>query len=335
MERRSLLKWLGGLTTGLILTSQTNAQGQQKSDLPKRTLTDRWGKLLPLRTLGQTGEAVTMLGVGGSHLGGLSERDAQETIEIALQGGVRFFDTARMYQSGGSETMMGKLLTPKYRDDIYLMSKTTAQNAEDARRDLEDSLRALNTDYLDLWQVHSVNSPDDVSDRINNGVWSVMVEAKASGKVRHIGFTGHTQPAAHLQVLAESDIFDTCQMPVNLADPSYSSFIKQVMPQLIERKIGVIAMKSLANGGFFGGSAHGQSWNNPKIVPNLVSIAEAVHFAWSMPISVLVTGFNNPQQMQEKVALANSFVAMNESQRQNLIDKVAELAGRTVEFYKA
>jgi uncharacterized protein len=106
--------------------------------------------------------------------------------------GVRFFDTARMYQSGGSETMMGKLLTPKYRDDIYLMSKTTAQNAEDARRDLEDSLRALNTDYLDLWQVHSVNSPDDVSDRLSNGVWSVMAEAKASGKVRHIGFTGNS-----------------------------------------------------------------------------------------------------------------------------------------------
>lgn len=335
MERRSLLKWLAGLTTGLILTSQTNVKGQQKSDLTNHTLTDRWGKLLPLRTLGQTGEAVTMLGVGGAHLGGLSERDAQETIEIALQGGVRFFDTARMYQSGGSETMMGKLLTPKYRDDIYLMSKTTAQNAEDARRDLEDSLRALNTDHLDLWQVHSVNSPDDVSDRISNGVWSVMAEAKASGKVRHIGFTGHSQPAAHLQVLAESDIFDTCQMPINLADPSYSSFIKQVMPQLVERKIGVIAMKSLANGGFFGGSAHGQSGSNPKIVPNLVSIAEAVHFAWSMPISVLVTGFNNPQQMQEKVALANSFVAMNESQRQNLIDKVAGLAGRTVEFYKA
>lgn len=330
MERRSLLKLLGGFTAGLILSSQVDAQNKsQSSD------SDRLGKLLPQRTLGRTGEAVTMLGLGGWHLGSLSERDAQESIEIALQGGVRFFDTAQMYQSGGSETRMGKLLTPKYRDDIYLMTKTTARSGENARQDLEDSLRRLNTDYLDLWQVHAVDSSNDVSDRITNGVFEVMAEAKASGKVRHIGFTGHRRPEAHLKVLEESDIFDACQMPVNIADPSYSSFIKQVMPKLIEKNVGIIAMKSLANGGFFGGSFHGQHGSNPKIVPNRVSIPEAVNFAWSMPISVLVTGFDNPQQMQEKVDIANSFSSMNDLQRQNLIDKVADLAGREVEFYKA
>ncbi len=328
MERRSLLKWLAGFTTGILLSSQTNAQDKTQNS-------DRLGKLLPLRTLGRTGEAVTMLGVGGAHLGDLSEKDAQATIEIALQGGVRFFDTAKMYQSGGSETRMGKLLTPKYRDVIYLMTKTVARNAKDARDDLASSLRRLNTDYLDLWQVHTVASPTDVDDRIANGVFEVMAEAKESGKVRHIGFTGHTQPEAHLRVLEQSDIFDTCQMPINIADPSYSSFIKQVLPKLVERNVGAIAMKSLANGGFFGGSSHGQHGDNPKIVPNRVSIAQAVHFAWSLPVSVLVTGFNSPQQMQEKIDLANSFVAMNEQQRQALIDKVADLAGRTVEFYKA
>ncbi len=328
MERRSLLKWLAGFTVGLLLSSQTNAQ-------EKTPKSDRLGKLLPLRTLGRTGEAVTMLGVGGSHLGSLSERDAQATIEIALQGGVRFFDTAEMYQSGGSETRMGKLLTPKYRDVIYLMTKTTARNAKDARRHLEESLRRLNTDYLDLWQVHAVRSSRDADERIANGVFEVMAEAKESGKVRHIGFTGHRQPEGHLRVLEKSDIFDTCQMPINITDPSYSSFIKQVLPKLVERNIGAIAMKSLANGGFFGGSSHGQHGDNPKIVPNRVSIAEAVHFAWSLPVSVLVTGFNNPQQMQEKIDLANSFVTMDEQQRQDLIDKVADLAGRRVEFYKA
>ena len=330
MERRSLLKWLGGFTTGVILSSQVDAQGKSITGT-----SDRLGKLLPLRTLGRTGEAVTMLGVGGAHLGGMSERDAQETIEIALNGGVRFFDTAQMYQSGGSETRLGKLLTPKYRNDIYLMSKTTARNARHARRDLENSLRRLKTDYLDLWQVHTVESPDDVSDRIANGVFEVMAQAKASKKVRHIGFTGHRQPAAHLKVLSESDIFDTCQIPVNLADPNYSSFIKQVMPKLIERNVGIIAMKSLANGGFFGGSTHGRHGDNPKIVPNRVSIAQAINFAWSMPVSVLVTGANNPQQMQEKIDLANSFVVMDEQKRQSLIDRVADLAGTTVEFYKA
>ncbi len=328
MERRSVLKWLGSFTAGILLSTQANAQD-------KSPPSDRLGKLLPLRTLGRTGEAVTMLGVGGAHIGGMSsERDAQETIEIALEGGVRFFDTAESYQSGGSETRYGKLLTPQYRDVIYLMTKSTASNADDARLHLEESLRRLNTDYLDLWQVHSVNDPQDVDGRVANGVFEVMAEAKESGKVRHLGFTGHYQPDALLRVM-ESNIFDTCQMPVNLADPNYSSFIKQVMPQLIERNIGVLAMKSLANGGFFGGSSHGQSGDNPKIVPNRVSIAEAINFTWSLPVSVLITGANDPEQMQEKVDLANSFTVMDESQRQALIDKVADLAGTTVEFYKA
>lgn len=328
MERRSILKWLGSFTAGLLLANQTNAQTQAAQS-------DRLGKLLPLRTLGRTEEAVTMLGVGGSHLGAMSEKDAQATIEMVLQGGVRFFDTAESYQSGGSEARIGKLLTPQYRDVIYLMTKSTARNADGARRHLEDSLRRLNTDYLDLWQVHAVQNPQDVDQRITDGVFEVMEEAKRSGKVRHLGFTGHTQPDAMLRVLEQSNLFDVCQMPVNIADPNYSSFIKQVMPKLVEQNIGILAMKSLANGGFFGGSSHAQHGNNPKIVPNRVSIAEAINFTWSLPISVLITGADNPQQMQEKIALANSFIAMDESQRQALINKVADLAGKQVEFYKA
>lgn len=331
MERRALLKWLAGFTAGTILSTQAKAQGQAKGEA---TNSDRLGKLLPQRSLGRTGEAVTMLGLGGWHLGRFGEREAQAAIEMALEGGIRFFDTAQMYQSGGSEALMGKLLVPQYRDDVYLMTKTSATNARDARRALEDSLRRLNTDYLDLWQVHTVENPGDVSNRIANGVFEVMAEAKASGKVRHIGFTGHRQPSAHLKVLAESDIFDTCQMPVNLADPSYSSFIKQVMPELVQRNLGIIGMKSLANGGFFGGSTHGRHGSNPKIVPDRVTVADAINFAWSMPVSVLVVGFDDLPQLQEKIDLANSFIAMSESDREQAIAKVADLAGRTVEFYK-
>ena len=336
MERRSLLKWLGSFTAGILLASEVRSQDKTNShDTNTATATDRLGKLLPQRTLGRTGEAVTMLGLGGWHLGKMNERDAQATIEIALEGGVRFFDTAEMYQSGGSESLMGKLLIPQYRDDIYLMTKTTARSGTDARNSLEASLRRLNTDRLDLWQVHAVDSPDDVDGRVANDVFKVMAEAKAAGQARHIGFTGHTQPAAHLRVLEQSDIFDACQMPVNIADPSYSSFIKQVMPKLVEKNIGILAMKSLANGGFFGGSAHGQHGNNPKIVPDRATVAQAINFAWSLPISVLITGFDSPEQMQEKINLASSFVAMDESQRQDLIDRVADLAGTQVEFYKA
>ena len=328
MERRSLLKWMAGLTAGLLLSSQTNARGDSQSS-------DRLGTLLPRRQLGRSGSAVTMLGVGGWHIGRMSERDAQATIEAALEGGVRFFDSAETYQSGGSESRLGKLLTPKYRDVVYLMTKTTARDADGAQRHLEDSLRRLATDYLDLWQVHAVDSPDDVDGRISKGVFEVMVKAKASGKVRQIGFTGHKRPDAHLRVLEKSDIFDTCQMPVNLADPSYESFILGVLPTLVERQLGVLAMKTLANGGFFGGSKHGEHGDNPKLIPERVSITEAIHFTWSLPISVLITGPDNIEQMKEKIAQARSFVGMDSQQRQVLIEKVADLAGKRVEFYKA
>ncbi len=328
MERRSLLKWMAGLTALILLSSQTNARGNSQSS-------DRLGILLPRRKLGRTGVAVTMLGVGGWHLGRMSERDAQATIEAALEGGVRFFDTAESYQSGRSESRLGKLLTPKYRDVVYLMTKTTARNASEARRHLEGSLRRLATDYLDLWQVHSVKSPGDVDGRITDGVFEVLREAKASGKVRQLGFTGHKRPSAHLRVLEKSDIFDTCQMPVNLADPSYESFILGVLPTLVERQLGVLAMKTLGNGGFFGGSRHGEHGDNPKLVPDRVSLADAIHFTWSLPISVLITGPDNLEQMKEKIALARSFVGMDSQQRQVLIEKVADLAGKRVEFYKA
>ena len=231
-----------------------------------------------------------------------------------------------------SESRMGKLLTPKYRDVIYLMTKSTAKNADDARQHLEGSLRRLNTDYLDLWQVHSLTTPQDTESRIAAGVFEVVAEAKASGKVRHVGFTGHYQPAALLNAM-ESDLFDACQMPVNLADPNYSSFIDLVMPKLVEKNIAVLAMKSLANGGFFRDSTNAEV--EGKIVPNRVSIAEAINFTWSLPISVLITGADTPAQMQEKIDLANSFVAMDDAQRQALIDRVADLAGREVEYYKA
>ena len=324
INRRSFLKSLAGLTAGVLIPTHTVSGAG-----------DRLGERLPLRVLGRTGEAVTMLGVGGWHIGCMSESDAQETIEAALEGGVRFFDSAESYQSGGSESRLGKLLTPKYRDVVYLMTKTTARDAATAKRHLEDSLRRLNTDYLDLWQVHAIESPEDVDNRAANGVLEVVAEAKASGKARHIGFTGHTRPAAHQHMLEKTDIFDTCQMPVNVADVSYESFIKQVLPKLVERKLGVIAMKTLANGGFFGGSQHGEHGDNPRLVPNRLSVAEALRFSWSLPISVLVTGPDNPAQMREKIRLAKSFTQMTDADREALVARVADMAGKRVEFYKA
>ena len=184
IDRRAFLKSLAGLTTGILLSSAC-AEGDEEN-----STNDRLGALLPTRRFGRTGEAVTMLGVGGWHIGDMTEAEAQKTIETALEGGVRFFDTAEGYQTGGSESRLGKLLVPKYRDDVFLMTKTRARDANEAWEHLEGSLSRLNTDRLDLWQVHAVRNPADVDERIENGVLDVMIEAKETGKTRYIGFTG-------------------------------------------------------------------------------------------------------------------------------------------------
>ena len=329
IDRRAFLKSLAGLTTGILLSSAC-AEGDEEN-----STSDRLGALLPTRRFGRTGEAVTMLGVGGWHIGDMTEAEAQKTIETALEGGVRFFDTAEGYQTGGSESRLGKLLVPKYRDDVFLMTKTRARDANEAWEHLEGSLSRLNTDRLDLWQVHAVRNPADVDERIENGVLDVMIEAKETGKTRYIGFTGHSSPAAHQRVLEKTDIFDACQLSMNLTDVSYESFIEKVVPTLVERNIGVIGMKALANGGFFGGSQHGRHGSNPKVVPNRVSISEAIRFVWSLPVSTLVTGPDNAKQMQEKIDIAREFTGMEDDERQKLIEKVEDMAGTTVEFYKA
>ena len=329
IDRRGFLKSLAGLTTGILLSSAC-AEGDEEN-----STSDRLGALLPTRRFGRTGEAVTMLGVGGWHIGDMTEAEAQKTIETALEGGVRFFDTAEGYQTGGSESRLGKLLVPQYRDDVFLMTKTRARDANEAWEHLEGSLSRLNTDRLDLWQVHAVRNPADVDERIENGVLDVMIEAKETGKTRYIGFTGHSSPAAHQRVLEKTDIFDACQLSMNLTDVSYESFIEKVVPTLVERNIGVIGMKALANGGFFGGSQHGRHGPNPKVVPNRVSVSEAVRFVWSLPVSTLVTGPDNAKQMQEKIDIARTFTGMEDAERQKLIEKVEDMAGTTVEFYKA
>lgn len=329
IDRRAFLKSLAGLTTGVLLSSAC-AEGDEEN-----STNDRLGPLLPTRRFGRTGEAVTMLGVGGWHIGDMTEAEAQKTIETALEGGVRFFDTAEGYQTGGSESRLGKLLVPKYRDDVFLMTKTRARDANEAWKHLEGSLSRLNTDRLDLWQVHAVRNPADVDERIENGVLDVMIEAKETGKTRYIGFTGHSSPAAHQRVLEKTDIFDACQLSMNLTDVSYESFIEKVVPTLVERNIGVIGMKALANGGFFGGSQHGRHGTNPKVVPDRVSISEAIRFVWALPVSTLITGPDNAEQMQEKIDIAKNFTGMEDDERQKLIEKVEDMAGTTVEFYKA
>jgi uncharacterized protein len=297
---------------------------------------DSLGLTLPRRPLGRTGESVTMLGLGGYHFGTLNERDAQAMIEAAIENGIRFFDTAQQYQSGGSEEKYGRHLTPRYRSHVFLMTKTLGPDARSAREDLEGSLRRLKTDYLDLWQVHSVITPDDVDGRKAAGVFQVFEQAKQSGKARFIGFTGHRTPAAHQRMLEVTDQFDTCQMPINAVDPSYESFIERVLPLLLKKNIGVLAMKTLSDRGFFGRNRWARrSTGVSPLIPDRISVREALHFVWSLPVSCLISGIESLDQLREKVDLARSFKPMSPEERERIIAKVADLAGNQVEFYKA
>ena len=328
-DRRMFLKSLAGVTAGLTLGGATPAFKNES---------DRLGEVLQKRKLGRTNEYVTMLGTGGYHVGWTTERDAQEVIEASLEGGVRFFDTAESYANGTSEIRYGKYLTPKYRDLIFLMSKSTGKDAKTVREHLEGTLRRLNTDHLDLYQVHAISTPEDVDSRIQLGVLDVLLKAKEEGKIRHLGFTGHQNPFAHARMLErtkESDIFDTVLMPVNVLDQSYFSFTNNIMSKALDRNIGILAIKSLADGRFFAKKEQAGWTTDDPLIPNYLSIKEAMHFVWSLPVSVLISGNENATFMREKIALARSFTKLTEEQKIALIDKVKDIAltGK-VEYFK-
>ena len=329
-NRRVFLKSLAGVTAGITLAG-TAPSGKYESD--------RLGEVLPKRKLGRTNEYVTMLGTGGYHLGWTTERDAQEVIEAALEGGVRFFDTAESYAEGTSETRYGKYLTPKYRDLVFLMSKSTGPDAKTVQQHLEGTLRRLKTDQLDLYQVHAISTPGDVDSRIQLGVLDVLIKAKEQGKIKYLGFTGHQNPFAHARMMErtqESDIFDTVLMPVNVLDQTYFSFTKNVMPQALERNMGILAIKSLADGRFFSKKENVGWTSDDPLIPNYLSIKEAMHFVWSLPVSVLISGNENATFMREKIALARSFSKLSEEQRTALIDRVTTIAQTgKLEYYKS
>jgi predicted aldo/keto reductase-like oxidoreductase len=328
-NRRTFLKSLAGITAGLSLSH--SAYSEEKNS-------DRLGEVLPKRKFGRTGEYVTMLGTGGYHIGWTTERDAQEVIEASLEGGVRFFDTAESYSSGVSEERYGKYLTPKYRDLIFLMTKSTSRDAKTVQEHLEGSLRRLKVDQIDLYQVHSIRTPQDVDNRIDNGVLDVLLKAKQDGKIKYLGFTGHQNPFAHTRMLeqtADSDIMDGVLMPVNVLDQSYFSFTKNVMPKALDRNMGIMAIKTLADGRFFAKKEKANWTSDDPIIPNYMSIKDAMHFVWSLPVSVIVSGNENATYMREKIALARSFNKLSENEKMALIDKVKDKAQTgEIEYFK-
>ncbi len=270
---------------------------------------------VPKRPLGSTGVEVSILGVGGHHIGRI--RDDQESIRLmrqAIDMGATFLDNAWEYHDGRSERLMGRALQDGYRDKAFLMTKHHGRSKkQDAMQHLEDSLRRLKTDVIDLWQFHEVVYEDD-PDMIfqKGGAIEAADLAKKQGKVRFIGFTGHKDPAYHLKMLAYGYPWDAVQMPINVLDPHFKSFQKTVLPVLTRRNIGVIAMKTLAGG--------------HVLRTNTVNTREGLRYAWSQPVSTIVSGMNSLQMLQENVRAARSFVPMTEQQQAILLARTQQAA---------
>ncbi|MGD1031236.1 MAG: aldo/keto reductase [Opitutaceae bacterium] len=315
ITRREVLQRLALLTGAALMPWRAKGAAEEASS-------DKLGPILPRRTLGKTGLRVTMLTVGGSHIGRpQKDSDAQAVIEAAIEAGIRTFDTAQLYQNGGSEIRYGKFLTPKYREQVLIFTKTMAEDADTARAHLDLSLQHLKTDYVDLWELHDIRTIDKADLRVAK-VLDVMLKAKEQGRVRHIGFTGHASWKTHAHVLGLTDAFETCQMPINIADPSFESFTMNVLPILVQRNMGVLAMKTLAAAGLMGG----RGASGPKVIPDRLSVHDALRYVWSLPISTLVSGMQTVPHLKANVASAQSFIAMDEAERQALVDKVADVA---------
>ncbi|MBS1859295.1 MAG: aldo/keto reductase [Acidobacteria bacterium] len=277
---------------------------------------------LPTATLGRTGLRITRITLGGAHMRFGSEENALAIIRRALELGITMFDSARKYNNGESDACYGKALTPSVRQGIHLMSKAEMRTRDEAMRQLEETLRAMRTDYLDLWQCHEVTTQDEV-DRIfaPNGALEAFVKAKQQGKVRHIGFTGHADPAVHQRMLAGFDGWETVQHPVNLVDPHYLSFIGNVLPKVRARGLGLLAMKCNAMGGI------GRN--------RIATYAECLRFTLSQDVDTVVSGATTVRELEENVATVKAFQKMSPEEQAQLLERTKKgPTGTRVENYK-
>jgi uncharacterized protein len=276
-------------------------------------MTDTGTSGMPLRPLGATGVSVSMLCLGGFHLSVPPEDGATRIIHTAIDQGMTFMDNAWEYADNESERRMGVALAQDgYREKVFLMTKNCAHDrtAANSMVKLEESLRRLRTDHLDLWQIHEVTFPDD-PDRIfaPGGAAEAMLRAKEEGKVRFIGFTGHKSPAIFRRMLSQGFPWDTLQMPVSVLDANFNSFQKEIIPIAQDQGIGVIGMKSLAAGHLF---------EDPAID---ITADEAIRYALSQPIASLCTGIDSMAILEQNLRIAREFVPMTAEEQSAAVDK--------------
>lgn len=274
---------------------------------------------IPYRTLGRTGEKVSCIGVGGFHIGNPSEEEAIKIIRTAVDSGINFMDNCWDYHDGDSEVRMGKALRDGYRDKVFLMTKIDGRHKDAAAKQIDQSLQRLQTDHLDLLQMHEIirfEDPDVIF--APGGAMEALFEAKKAGKIRFIGFTGHKDPQIHLRCIEIADqhgfTFDTVQMPLNVLDAHFRSFEHNVVPVAVKKNMGILGMKPLAAGNI--------------MKTKTVTAIEALHYAMNLPTSVVINGMESMENLQQGLEAARTFKPLSHSEVKQLLARTAEVAAK-------
>src|ERR1043165_309271 len=276
---------------------------------------------MPMRTLGRTGVKVSLIGLGGWHLGFeyIDEELSIRMIRHAIDNGINFMDNCWDYNDGASEKRMGKALKDGYRERVFLMTKIDGRTKQEAGKQLDESLERMQTDHIDLVQHHEIlrfEDPHRIFD--DHGANAALIEARDAGKIRFIGFTGHKDPHIHLHMLEVAKEngfeFDTVQMPLNVMDAHYRSFEKMVLPELVRQNIGVLGMKALANGMI--------------LESKTVTAIECLQYAMNLPTSVVITGCESLEDLEQALTAARTFKPMSGEQVKSILDKTADAASR-------
>ena len=303
MKRRS---FFGSAFAGLAATASTAKGSRLKAgDIPKRTF-------------GKTGEELTIIGQAGGRYGLCTFDEAKAITQRAYDLGVNYFDNARSYWSGRSEEVFGAVL-PAVRKDVFITTKSADRTRKGAEAELHTSLAKLKTDYLDLWQIHAVQSSEDLKKIFApGGAIEAFEAAKKAGKARFIGFTGHHDPEAHLEMLRLYKEFDTILMPLSPADPAYLSFENKVLPEARKQNLGIQGMKSTANA---------------KLLQSL-SVKQCLSYVISLPMHCLALGCTTLGQIEDDVRVAQQFTPYSDTEMAELRAEGAKLAGPDLEDWK-
>jgi len=310
MQRRDFLKSaaLASVAATVHATGQSPVKRPESPDMV-------------YRTLGRTGERVSLIGLGGAHIGfggAQAEPDAIKLMHAAIDGGITFFDNSWDYNEGRSEERMGKALKDgNLRNRVFLMTKSDSHTAKGWNKQLEESMRRMQVDMIDLVQIHEVirmNDPETVF--APGGAMEAAIAARKAGKIRYIGFTGHKDPAIHLHMIDYAEKhgfhFDTLQMPVNIMDAHFRSFQHQVIPVANSKGIGVLAMKTFAFGAL--------------IEAKVADPIDMLHYSMTLPVSVVITGMPTMPRLQQALTAAKTFKPMTQPQIAALLAKSKDLA---------